>query len=289
MVAKQELIDQYGHFFMLCASHGGQRTDDPQKTYTYTSRVYSAESYQRIDGFETERRRTPSFSIKEFLGKPPAKLKGTGTGVLDGLTYDDRNKSLFSTLEDAEEKFAEIQAALENKYEALKEKAKAGSISYTPKKPEASITLDLLPEEIDFPNRDVLCKGGTLFAVNTNVFEQPIGIHDIEIRGTELTAVETTKTREDFSQTYDLEISYNTPPDRDDRRFWVQRTLRLNKETGTWERIKKESYDNAVLFMTRDDAEAYVKKLVETVFNNICAHLPEEVLKKDTAPAPNIG
>ncbi len=143
MVAKQELIDQYGHFFMLCASHGGQRTDDPQKTYTYTGRVYSAESYQRIYGFDSDRWRIPSFSIKEFLGKPPAKLKDTGTGVLGGLTYDDRNKSLFSTLEEAEEKFAEIQTALENKYAALEERAKAGSLSYTPKKPEASITLDL--------------------------------------------------------------------------------------------------------------------------------------------------
>ncbi len=122
-----------------------------------------------------------------------------------------------------------------------------------------------------------------------NVFEQPIGIHDIEIRDTALTAAETTKSGEDFSHTYDLEISYNTPPDHDERRFWVQRTLRLNNEAGTWQRIKKESYDNAVLFMTRDDAEAYVEKLVETVFENIRAHLPEEALKKDTAPTPSLG
>lgn len=288
LTSKQDIIDAYGHFFVLCGRHH-EREPDPEGGYL--SRVFNEiEKYNWVGSLDHgwEPKPPKQLEILEFFGEP---RKGTEIGgPLGKLNW----QNTYRSLEDAEAQADKIRAENAKMYEELREIGKTRELPFDTSTPDMPTVYVLQPDELEFPA--LLTNGSKLYGFVKYV-EAPLSVFEVDVQAAKLSPHKQNASNEPFHYNYGLEISAAIPdPEREDEFFALDDTLYMKESTGDqWRQAQINKHapygmSNIVLALTKERAEERIKEYAADTYKNIRHLLPDvqpETPENTAQPVPS--
>ncbi len=265
-VSRQEIIDAYGHFFVVCDAHESG----------YISRIFSeVEKYNWI--LENGHRpfRVPKkLVIKEFFGRPKYR-ESYGDGVL-GFPTSDRDKSVFLSLESARARANEVIDQVNAMFVKIREIEKTHKLDFSSVTPKIPVELDSPPETLEFPDPKKYSPGAEIFCIAHNLEHRELVIHEAKIDAAKLYPIQASS--EPFVHKYDLDISFLLPDD--DGTAWtdIDATLTCDPQGMTFWKYQRPTTDfggtSVSIFKTREAAEEGAQEFARKALKNIGRFAP---------------
>ncbi len=189
-VSKEELVKDWGHFFVLCATYGGK--------------LYSAPSPEGYGvgnlGYGWKPTVPDAFVIKEFLGKRSYASDDRSVSILSG-----RSEVIFSALSEAQEALEKRQEAIRAMYAELRKLAKSQAVTFDLADPVVPVKSDILPDEVEVENLQLFKQGGKIVCMPRDVFRRDLQLHECKIEGADLEPFEPYRT--DGAQKYHYKVN----------------------------------------------------------------------------------
>jgi len=289
LTAKKDIIDAYGHFFVLC------ERSDPSETHEdgYVSRVFNnAGYYNEVGNLDAgwSPRNPKKLEILEFFGKPK-ESHSWGVGVLNGMNplYEYKNRSIFSTVEEAEKKAEEIRAEHKKMYKKLQEIGKRRTLEFNTETPDMPVIYNLQPEEVEFPA--LMLNDAVIYGFVRNPGSRPLEIFSSKIGSAELFAEQINGSKGPFKYNYRLDISVSVPvPGKEDLRYLIDQSFYTNDDyPGEWGRYDSNrgappGMSEISYALSKEGAEEKMRQYAERVYANI-----RHLLSEGAAPAPYVA